>query len=163
MSAQGIENRLRRLEDVQEIQALMARYHQATDGWTDHGTHRDPAAIAALFTDDGEWDVTDRTPPPAGRAEIESLAAELHAAVPWIIHTVLNPIVDVDGDAATGEFKGLLRVRPEHDGRLAWSVGVYRLTARRTNDGWRIQRLRWEPVTDASPFSPAGPAQGAGR
>jgi hypothetical protein len=50
------------------------------------------------------WDVTAKQPPPTSRAEIAALARQLQAIL-WIVHVVVNPVVDVDGDSATGEFK----------------------------------------------------------
>lgn len=101
-----LEERLQAVEDMLAVQQLMAFYHNAVDGWDERGTHKDPEAIAALFTEDGVWDVTAREPAPTGRAEVAQLAKDLQA-VPWVIHTVVNPIVSPDGDEATGEFKGI--------------------------------------------------------
>jgi ketosteroid isomerase-like protein len=147
------EDRLRAVEAKLAVHELMARYHNAVDGWTELGTHKDPEAIAALFTDDGVWDVTARQPAPKGHAEIAALAVDLQA-VPWVIHTVVNPIVDIDGREATAEFKGLLRVRRTPSNELEWSIGRYRLLARSTSDGWRIARLSWEPMTARERFEP---------
>lgn len=147
-----LERRVRVIEDVLAVQHLMANYHNAVDGWDERGTHRDPGAIADLFTEDGVWDVTAREPAPTGREEIAALARDLQA-VPWIIHTLVSPIVSAEGDRATGEFKGILRVGRAGGEALRWSMGRYRLDARRTPEGWRIQRLSWEPMTEAQRFN----------
>ncbi len=149
-----LEEQLRTLADIEDVRVLMARYHQACDGWDERGTHRDPDVIAALFTDDGVWDVTAEQPPPTGRADIVALARKLQA-IPWIVHAVLNPIVEIHGDRAVGEFKGILRVKLEDTAPLVWSLGLYRLTARRTPDGWRIASLSWEPMSDRERYDPA--------
>lgn len=148
------EQRLRALEDVEAVRTLMARYHRACDGWDEAGTHQDPAAIAALFTEDGVWDVTARQPPPTGRAEIAALATELQA-IPWIVHFVVNPLVEVDGDRAYGEFKGVLRVRLTESSRLVWALGLYRVVARRTSSGWRFESMSWEPMSEGGRYRPA--------
>lgn len=150
----SIEARVRRLEDIESLRRLMASYHQVCDGWTDAGTHKDPEAIAALFTEDGEWAVTAREPAPKGRAQIAAMARELQA-VPWVVHFVVNPIVDIDGDAAQGTFKGVIRVRKVPGASLEWTMGLYRLDAVRTPSGWRIRRLDWEPMTSSERFDPA--------
>jgi hypothetical protein len=150
----SIEARLQRLEDVESVRRLMATYHELCDGWTEAGTHKDPAAIAGLFTEDGEWAVTARQPPPKGPEQIASMARELQA-IPWIVHFVVNPVVDVYGDTANGTFKGVIRRRHHAEDPLSWNMGLYRLHAVRTANGWRMKRLDWESMLAAKPFDPA--------
>jgi ketosteroid isomerase-like protein len=150
----SIEARLQRLEDIESVHRLMATYHQLCDGWTEVGTHKDPAAIARLFTEDGEWAVTARQPPPKGPEQIASMARELQA-IPWIVHFVVNPMVDVDGDTATATFKGVIRRRHHPEDDLSWNMGIYHLHAVRTADGWRMKRLGWESMIVTTPFDPA--------
>jgi SnoaL-like domain len=139
-----LEARVQRLEDIEAVRTLMARYHRVCDGWGPDGTHVDPQVIADVFTEDGVWGVTGRQPPPTGRAEIIQLAEDLQV-IPWIIHFALNPVVDVDGDVATGECKGIIRVRFGTPGRYVWGMGLYRFEAVRTTQGWRFRSLLWEP------------------
>jgi hypothetical protein len=141
-----VDARLRRLEDIEALRALMARYHVLCDGGHGRGTHPDPDAIAELFTEDGEWDETTRQPAPKGRAEIAAMARELQA-VAWIVHSAVNPLIVVEGDTATGEFKGVLRVKLGESSPVVGVVGIYRMVAARTPDGWRFRSLAWEPVT----------------
>ena len=148
-----LEERLQAVEDVLALQELMARYHEACDGWDESGTHKDPDAIAALFTEDGLWDVTSRQPAPRGRAAVAALAAELQS-IPWIVHSVVNPIIETGGDRATAQFKGILRLKLDSSAPLIWSMGRYRLDARRTPDGWRIASLSWEPMTESRRYDP---------
>ncbi len=149
----SIEARLQRLEDIESVRRLMATYHQLCDGWTETGTHKNPAGIASLFTEDGEWAVTARQPAPKGPEQIASMARELQA-IPWIVHFVVNPVVDVDGDTACGTFKGVIRRRHRREDNLSWNMGLYRLPAVRTADGWRMKRLDWESMTTTTPFDP---------
>lgn len=149
----ALEQRLRAVEDILAVQELMARYHDACDGWDDSGSHKDPLAIAALFTDDGVWDVTSVDPPPRGPVEIAALAARLQS-IPWIVHAAVNPIVHTGGDNATAWFKGILRLRLQPSGRLVWAMGRYLLRARRTSGGWRIASLSWEPTSEQERYRP---------
>jgi ketosteroid isomerase-like protein len=150
----SIAARLQALEDVEAVRVLMARYHDACDGWDGSGTHKDPAAIAALFTEDGVWAVTAREPAPRGPEEIASLARDLQI-IPWIIHFVANPNVQVDGDRAAGRFKGIIRVRLKESAPMVWSIGIYHLVARRGPAGWLIESLDWEPATDKGRYDPS--------
>jgi hypothetical protein len=148
-----LEERLQAVEAVLAVQELMARYHDACDGWDESGTHKEPHAIAALFTEDGLWDVTDRRPAPRGRVAIAALAAELQS-IPWIVHAVVNPIIESGGDRATAQFKGILRLKLQPSAPFVWSLGRYHLDATRMPDGWRIASLSWEPMTESKRYHP---------
>jgi hypothetical protein len=146
-----IDARITALEDAEAVRQLVARYHLACDGWDERGTHRDVAAIAALFTPDGVWDVPaqqdgvfagDARLRIAGRAAIMDFARGLQA-IPWIIHFVVNPLVAVDGDSASGAFKGFVRFKGAGTDPV-WVCGIYRVEAMRTPDGWCFSRLAWD-------------------
>jgi ketosteroid isomerase-like protein len=159
MSADGftggsVEERLRALEDVEAIRALMAKYHNACDGWDELGTHKDPAAIAALFTEDGVWDVTARQPPPTGRPDVAALAKALQS-IHRIVHFIVNPIITVEGDTAICECKGVLRVQLKDSSRPGWALGLYRVISQRTPDGWRFQSMTWEPIMNQHRYDPS--------
>lgn len=57
------------------------------------------AAIAAMFTEDGVWDGADPGDL-AGRAAIREGFQKPNAIARWRPHTALNPIIEIDGDAA---------------------------------------------------------------
>lgn len=145
------EERLRRLEDIEAVRLLMARYHQECDGWGADGTHRRPDAIADLFIDDGVWGIpkpegATTEVPAVGRDQIMALAEELQA-VDWIVHFVVNPVVEVDGDAATAEFKGIVRMRGTPSAPAGWALGIYRADAVRAAEEWRFRSLSWETLS----------------
>ena len=155
----SIDQRVRRLEDIEAVRLLMARYHLECDGHDDRGTHRHPKAIADLFTDDGVWGIPQpigaRTPVPAvGRDQIEQLAAELQG-VQWIVHFVVNPVVEIETDTARAEFKGIVRMQPDRKAAAGWGLGIYRATARRTASGWRFQSLDWDTLSVSVELPPA--------
>lgn len=142
----SIEERVRRLEDIEAVRRLMAQYHRACDGWDEAGSHKDPQAIADLFTDDGVWGIPAQHPFARGRAEIAALAERLQS-IDWIVHFVVNPIVEIDGDAATAEFKGIVRIQPDAGRAAGWTMGVYRAACRRTPGGWRFRSLDWDTLS----------------
>lgn len=149
-----LQRNVQALRDDIDVRELMARYHRTCDGWGPDGTHRDPDAIAQLFTDDGTWAVTARDPAPTGRSEIAALARDLQS-VAGVVHFALNGEVQIDGDSATGQFKGLLRVRMTPTSPAVWSIGRYDLLAQRDASGWLIKSLTWEPMTSREPYDPA--------
>jgi SnoaL-like domain len=155
----ALERRVRELEDREEIFALVATYHRSCDGGWGHledglvaatvgearGTH-DGDRVAELFVEDGTYSAIHpeagrhpHFPGAHGRENIRALVNSWRDAE-WTIHYSTNPIIRVDGDRATGEFKGVMwlsldQVRPMHV--------IYRGDFVRTADGWRIQSFRW--------------------
>ena len=101
-----IEERLRALEDREELIKLKARYVNYNDGGWQGPTHTDPDAVADLFVEDGIWDGSPNAGYAKGRAEIKALF-EHFRAVKFIVHYVTNPLIEVDGDTATGHWHAL--------------------------------------------------------
>lgn len=147
----ALRTELRALRDAEEIRLLVADYHLACDGWDARGTHRDVGAIAALFTPDGVWDVPTQEDGVfaggartliTGRSAIEEFAQGLQA-ISWIMHLVVNPVVKVSGDTASGQFKGFVRFKGDGNDPV-WVCGIYRIETQRTAEGWRFSRLAWD-------------------
>ena len=112
----------RRVSDLLEIHALCARYMSYTsrfveDRWLD------------VFTPDAEYKAFG-TP-----YTLERFPALLEAA-PRGQFIGNMPVVDLDGDRATGTQHFLFVDQQTHDMRLGWYNDEYR----RTGDGWRIHR-----------------------
>jgi uncharacterized protein (TIGR02246 family) len=130
-----LEDRLRRLEDLEEIRQL----------FVDYGHHLDAGdfeAYAALFADDGEVHLG-----PIGRAQgreaIVALMTRVRAgAARKSFHLVTNPIVRLDGDRATSEVLWTV-IRPGADGGLEVAMfGRHHDTLVRERGRWRIQSRR---------------------
>jgi hypothetical protein len=104
---EGLESRVARLEAVEEIRQLVARYALALDG-------RDVATLVSLFVDDVE--VHD------GRAGRQALAEWFDPVLrPYrtTFHLIGNHVIDfVDDDHATGA----LYCRPEHEVDDLWII-----------------------------------------
>ncbi len=137
-----IEERLKVLEDIQEITKLKHRYWNYCDGgrgWG-HPSH-DYDKIAELFVEDGVWESV-------GRIRVEGREAirehfKRAQAVPFVIHCGMNPIIDVNGDTATGEWHYIIPITAPDDPRQAcWIFGVYHDQFVRSPDGWRFKTLR---------------------
>jgi len=136
----GIEQRLRRLEDIEEIKKLKARYCEACDGgWDGRATH-DTEKIVGLFAEDGIWDggvYGNRE----GRAQIREYYYH-NPVVPFAFHQLTNPIIEVDGDRATGNWHLLISMT-QADQAAALIAGVFDDEYVRTPQGWRIKRSRF--------------------
>lgn len=139
----GLAERVERLEDVDEIHALKARYAVGIDT-----VHRTPSPAAAqafadLYTDDGVLDLG-----AFGRYEGKStiLAAAttiFPAATIWSMHYMINPQIAVDGSQATGRWYFLLYTQPAGTaGSPPISVfGEYMEKYEKTAEGWKFKEV----------------------
>jgi hypothetical protein len=139
MSNASIEQRLQTLEDIEAIRKLKARYCAGCDD--DHN----PDTLATLFHDDAVWEATS-----SGRYEgidaIRGFFSDLRATgrIRNSAHHAINPIIDVDGDRATGHWRLIMLYTanvPEDGVQYLRIVGWYRETYRRKGGEWRFQSL----------------------
>src|SRR5262247_26892 len=95
MELEALERRIRRLEDLEEIKQLKARYAAHCDA------NYDADALAELFTADAVWDggILGRS---EGREAIRQFFRGSSQRISFAIHNMLNPIIEVTGDTATG-------------------------------------------------------------
>lgn len=143
------EERLQVLEDIEAIRTLKARYCQLCDD--DHN----PQALAALFVPDGVWEAT-----VSGRyegvAEIEGFFSALRASgrIRNSAHNAMNPIIDVDGDRATGMWRLIMLYTANVEAPLPSYfriIGWYRESYVRTDEGWRFKTLFCQ-VEESAPY-----------
>jgi hypothetical protein len=140
-----VADRVRRLEDLDEIHRLKARYCRLSDrGYDTAGDS--PEEVAALFADDGAWGDM------RGHESIRRLFESFQATLPFAAHVAVNAEIELDGDTARGRWLGLVLLT-DAAGDATWVVGTYDDAFVRTTNGWRIASLTF---TTAGRF-PAGP------
>ena len=132
---QELEARLRRLEDLAEIQQLFIDYGRHLD-------RGDFAAYAALFAEDAEL-LLGPVARAKGRAEIEAVMTKaLAGQVGSSLHIISSPIIQLDGDRATAEVMWTALQR-EGEGRPVVSMVGRHLDDLVREDGrWRFRRRR---------------------
>lgn len=133
----SLEARIQALEDIEAIRKLKAAYCAACDD--DH----DGDAVAVLFVPDGVWEHQGRQRSVGTETIANYLLGIRHAKImKRSAHQVFNPVIDVDGDSATGAWRFLMMytatTEPESFVRI---IGRYEDTYLRTADGWRFQSL----------------------
>ena len=116
------DDQARRIADLVELHALCARYmllasQFVEDRWLE------------VFTPDGEYNAF-------GTAYTLERFPALLAAAPRGQFIGNMPVVELDGDSATGMQHFVFIDQHTHAMRLGW----YRDEYRRTSDGWRIHR-----------------------
>ena len=106
----SLEQRVRRLEAIDEIRQLKARYCD----YCDRGY--DPDGIAALYTEDGVWDGGSTFGRREGREAIRRHFQGASDRISIARHQVMNPIIDIDlerGEAVNTWHRTRFEFQPE--------------------------------------------------
>jgi ketosteroid isomerase-like protein len=133
MDSKDFETRLQSLEDVDAIKKLKHQYCRYCDA------NYDADGIAALYTEDAVWEGTG-IGKFEGREAIRKFFKSASKSFKFAIHNVMNPIIDVQGDRATAEWKLLQPCTV--DGRAVWLAGVYSDEYVRVGGKWLFQHLK---------------------
>jgi SnoaL-like domain len=136
--AKTLDERMRAIEDIREIMNLKARYLNASDGGWNRPSH-DADALASMFTKDGSWQA-EGFPRLDGREAIRSAFKQFSVLAPFAFHTVSNPLIEIDGDSATGEWH-LTEMFTDASGSEFWAAGIYADRFVRSDEGWRFKSL----------------------
>ncbi len=129
-----LEARIQRLEDIEAIKQLKAQYCAACDDGYDADR------LASLFTSDAVWDGGGTFGVADGREAIRRHFQGASRRVTIARHQVMNPIITVDGDTATGHW---LLFQPctnaDSQGEQAmWLAATYADTYARAGASWLI-------------------------
>ena len=135
MGTTDLERRIARLEDIEAIKQLKARYCEICDD--DHN----PERIASVFAPDGIWEGAG-----FGKAQghdaIRALFRRFQQLISFSQHNVMNPQLQVDGDRATGSwyFLGPFTFRKGNENK--WLALRYDDDYVRIDGAWKYQHLR---------------------
>ncbi|OLT42427.1 hypothetical protein BJF85_23095 [Saccharomonospora sp. CUA-673] len=146
------EQRLREFADRAELADLVARH----SAWIDEGRFDD---TTALFTPDVV--VTSIRGRAEGIAELVELARRSHERYVRTLHSKSNLIIDIEGDTAIVRAHDIA-VFVLDDATQSIAAGVHVYGARRTDAGWRFDRLDITPLALTEPL-PTDPAVAPGR
>jgi len=131
MSAHDLETRIRRLEAIEAIRLLKARYARFCDD------AYNAELIAPLFAEEAIWDggVLGRY---EGRQAIREFFSNASSVMPFAIHHITNPEIEIDasGDRATGRWRLWQPCIHAVGEQALWMAGSYRDRYRREGDGW---------------------------
>lgn len=137
MDLAALEQRIRRLEDLEAIKALKTRYALACDA------DYDADALAAMFTEDAVWD-GGAIGVNVGREAIRTFFQGSSRRISFAKHHMLNPLIEIDGDTATGTWY-LLQTCTYIDGDQAvWGAATYHDRYVRAGGTWKFAHVRLE-------------------
>ncbi|MBI4695006.1 MAG: nuclear transport factor 2 family protein [Gammaproteobacteria bacterium] len=135
--------KLQWLYDIECIKQLKARYCAFAD------QDYDPDGIASLFVEDGVWDGG-----PFGRHEGREAIREFFRGVSKVIsfvdHYATNPLIEVNGDTATGRWDLWAPIVKEPEPIAVWIMGKYEEEYVRVGGRWMFKLL----ALDVRAFSP---------
>lgn len=142
MNLEELKNRLETLEAVEAIKKLKARYCQRAD-------ERDAEGFANLFTEDGvfEGGTFGRGQGWAGVATF--LRGVQQQSLPFALHYVMNPIIEVRGDTATGRWYLLEPCTMVTEGsqtQAVWGTARYEEEYVKVNGEWKFKKVHLMPV-----------------
>jgi hypothetical protein len=143
MEIQALARRVQRLEDIEAIKKLKARYCALCD------QQYDPEGLAGLFIEDGVWDAGEKFGRHVGRRAIAEFFRGVSRDITFAAHMVLNPIIEVNGDVATGQWYILMPATLQGQ-QAAWLLAQYHEEYVRVGGEWKYRHLR----ADIKFFSP---------
>jgi hypothetical protein len=136
MNLEELGRKIQFLEDLEAIKRLKHQYCAYCDN------QYDADGIASLFVEDGVWDggAFGRC---VGREAIREFFRGASKTLTLAAHNVMNPIIDIAGDRATGKWKLVQPCTQEtkEGPRAMWLMANYHDDYIRTEAGWKFQSL----------------------
>jgi hypothetical protein len=135
MDIADLERRITIQEEIEAIKQLKARYCAVCDD--DHNTEK----ITTLFVEDGIWEGADLGSH-QGHDAIRALFQSFKERISFSQHNVMNPIIEVNGDRATGTWYLLGPFTFRKGNRAIWLAARYDDDYVKVNGEWKFQHLR---------------------
>ena len=133
-----LEERVTRIEDMESIKQLKARYCEICDD--DHN----PDLITAIFTPDAVWE-GEGIGRAQGHDEIRTLFEGFQKAIKFSQHMVQNPIIEIDGPAALGRWYFFGTFKYYKGDQARWQAARYHEKYRKIEGYWFISHLKIMP------------------
>jgi ketosteroid isomerase-like protein len=135
MDMNELAQRITRLEDIEAIKQLKVRYSHICDDL------HNPDTIASVFAEDAIWESAD-----FGRAqghqEIRDLFQQFRDTFTFSQHNMTNPIIEVDGDRATGIWYISGPWTHAENNHAIWMMARYDDDYVKIDGEWKYQHLR---------------------
>jgi len=122
MTSPTLEQQIQRLAAIEDIKKLKAVYCSYCDD------QYNPKGLAGLFVDDGIWDGGKEFGRHEGRDAIRTFFNGASGSIVFAAHLVMNPIIDVDGDTATGKWRLIMPCTVRNEDGVAearWLLSAY--------------------------------------
>jgi hypothetical protein len=138
MNLEELEQRLRALEDIEAIKKLKARYCAHCDN------NYDADGIASLFTKEAVWD-GGSFGKHEGQEAIRIFFRGAPQIFPFAIHQVMNPIIEVKGEQATGSWYLFQPATLAEGDQAVWLAARYEEEYVKMGGEWKFKHLKVFP------------------
>jgi ketosteroid isomerase-like protein len=145
MDIHELEQRITRIEDLEAIKQLKARYCEICDD--DHN----PDRITSVFAEDAIWEGRGIAKA-KGHAEIRALFESFQKMMSFTQHMTMNPIIDVDGDRAQGTWYFFGTFTFYEGNQAKWQSARYHEDYVKLDGAWKIQHLRVKGPTMSADY-----------
>ncbi len=135
MEMSELEKRITRLEDIEAIKQLKARYCHICDD-----THN-PETIASVFAEDGIWE-SDDFGKAQGHRDIRALFSSFRELFTFSQHNISNPVIQVKDTHATGIWYIMGPWTIAENNKEIWMAARYDDDYVKINGEWKYQHLR---------------------
>ena len=130
-----LDRRLTRIEDIEAIKQLKARYCEIC------GDKHNPDRITSVFAPDGIWESQDFGRA-HGHAEIRALFQGFQKRIKFSQHNVMNPIIEVDAHRAKASWYFLGPFTYTENNEAKWLAIRYEDDYVKADGVWKYQHLR---------------------
>jgi hypothetical protein len=129
----SLEERVARLEAVEDIKRLKVRYAKICDaGYS-------PDLVADIFTEDGVWDGGEQLGRHEGIAAIRTFFAD--TKISWALHYMIAPSVEVSDDQQSATGTWYLWEPCTIDDTAIWIMARYTDKLRKVDGGWLFSEM----------------------
>ncbi len=135
MDMTALEQRITRLEDIEAIKQLKARYSHICDDM------HNPDTIASVFAEDGIWESPDFGKA-VGHGAIRELFRGFQRTFSFSQHNMMNPVIEVNGNRATGIWYIMGPWTYTESKEEKWLALRYDDDYVKVNGVWKYQHLR---------------------
>lgn len=135
MDMTELDKRITRLEDIEAIKQLKIRYSHICDDM------HNPDTIASVFVADGIWESPDFGKA-IGHAAIKELFRNFQKMFSFSQHNMMNPLITVNGDHATGVWYIMGPWNFTETGKKQWFALRYDDEYVKINGEWKYKHLK---------------------
>lgn len=138
MNLDELAQRVQEQEDIEAIKKLKARYCL----YVDTG---EPDKVADLFVEQAVWDggVVGRY---EGREAIRTFMRNLPQLLSFALHYVMNPLIEIQGDRATGQWYLSEPCTMVKGNQAVWGTARYEDRYVKVGGEWKFQEVRLIPA-----------------
>ena len=134
----SLQQRIQRLEDIEAIKKLTATYAlYVNKGWNEKAVDFDKLPL--VFSENARWRSAAISVDVSGLANIVEMLKKGTASVDFAMHSFTNPIIEVDGATATGNWLLWVGVKTGNSANEVFQSEE--ISYVREASGWRIASI----------------------